>query len=126
MSAVNSAAVLKQARVTETVLTLIASKKAIQCAAVMAPVSNNSAIVRALATMGMRANFIKMKIATSAINILHQTSGSLGTVMSLPMIPVKPKMSTIKCNSNRLAVLFFSIFGHLCHPSRNYKLHNLH
>src|SRR5690606_23721589 len=61
------------------------------------------------------------------MTILHQTSGSLSMVISLPSIPVKPKMNTIKCSSKilRVVVLFIFVvqFGY---TTRNNELHQLH
>ncbi len=92
---------------TETVDTLIDSKKNIQCKPTIIPIPISD--IKSFREM-LKSCFLKYKNnakTINAINILYQTRCRVFIdVISFPRIPVKPNTITIICSVNKL---FFSI-----------------
>jgi len=96
MNDVKNAPVLIVTKATETLDTLMALKKVIQCNAIIIPERKN--FVNAILSM---LNFLLVAtkynaINTEANNIRYQTNGMASMEMSFPKIAVKPQMKTIK------------------------------
>jgi hypothetical protein len=93
------APVLIVTRATETVDTLIAVKKKIQCKAIRIPVKKNLAI----AIQSTLNDFLFTRkyrtIKTIAKDILYQTKGMASRLINAPRIAVKPQVKTIRCSS---------------------------
>ena len=98
MSAIKNEHDAKQQSVTEILDTLIASKNVAQWAAVINPTNNICNLFRNK-TFSLLF-FINITIARviKAINILSRTIEEDGIFMSLPKIPVKPQIITVKCS----------------------------
>ena len=94
---VKNAPVLIVTNATETLDTLIALKKVIQCNAIMIPESKNFSIAF-LSILNFFFRMIKyIAINIEANNILYHTNGIASIEMSFPKIAVNPQMKTMKC-----------------------------
>src|SRR6267378_1699229 len=91
----------KQARATETLETLMASKKKIQCRAMSIPTLKNCHQVFCDIFKSVRLIFNSIKIPAVAISILYHASDIAGREMSFPKIPVNPRMKTMKCRRRK-------------------------
>ena len=96
MSAIKNEHDAKQQSVTEILDILIASKNVAQCAAVINPTNNICHLYRhnTISFLFLTNNTITSVI--KAINILSKTIEEDGIFMSLPKIPVKPQIITVK------------------------------
>ena len=93
------APVLIVTKATETLDTLMALKKKIQCKAIITPVTKNLKIPLAST---LNDFFFKIKYSTikiTAKDILYQTNGTASKLIKAPKIAVNPQIKTIKCNS---------------------------
>lgn len=94
--AVNKEPVAVAARAMETFDCLIASKKKIQCAAIIKPTPTVFKIpMRFILKLFFISNMYRANEKV-AKNIRYQTNWSEGMVSSFPKIPVNPKISTTK------------------------------
>lgn len=81
----------------ETVETLMASKKKIQCKAIKRPTIMNLTNDLGATLNDCFLNAIKTAIKTAAKSILYQTKKSDCIVINAPKIAVNPQIKTIKC-----------------------------
>jgi hypothetical protein len=90
------APVERQAKVMETLATLMALKKVNQCKAIINPAIKNLKIICLGIFVGMRLYRMYANIKNTANNILNQTNGKASSEINLPRIAVNPQINTIK------------------------------
>ena len=96
MSAIKNEQDARQQSVTEIFDTLIASKNVAQWAAVINPTKNICHLFRHKTISFLFLTFRTINNVIKAINILSSTIDEDGIFMSLPKIPVKPHIMTVK------------------------------
>ena len=106
-------AVDKQTTATETLETLIDSKKKNQCTATRLPTKSSPKKSFFLIFVNSFLKAKKVNNVINAINILYQTSSMVFNEMSLPKIPVKPRIKTIKWRDKSLcfAIILYTFIG---------------
>jgi len=78
------------------------SKKNTQCNATIAPISSKGFKYFLKLSISLFLNKRNRPSETNAIIILYQTMIDVEDSINLPRIPVKPKITTIKCIINKL------------------------
>lgn len=94
--AVNKVKEERQTKVTETVETLMAWKKNIQCIATIAPVKKNCKNCFLEIFIFLRVIKNQAKSVAVAIKTLYQTMGTASIEITLPSTPVKPQINTVR------------------------------
>ena len=107
IKAENSEEVERQTTATDTVETLIDSKKHNQCTVTSVPTANNPKKSFLFTEKSCLLINKKMAKAIKASPILYQTKGIVSIEMSFPKIPVRPNIITIRWTESSLC--FFSI-----------------
>lgn len=92
---VKKAPVESNARVMETLETLIAPKKVSQCRAITTPAASKTNSVLDGSRNFFLRHTIQKRMSTLAISILYHTSGTASIVIRAPKTAVKPQMNTM-------------------------------
>ena len=106
-------AVDKHTTATDTLETLIDSKKKNQCTATRLPTKSSPKKSFFLIFVNSFLKAKKVNKVINAINILYQTNSMVFKEMSLPKIPVKPRINTIKWRDKSLcfAIILYTFIG---------------
>ena len=106
-------AVDKHTTATETLETFMDSKKKNQCIATRQPTNSNPKKSFFLIFVNSFLNTKNVNKVMNAISILYHTSSMVFKDMSLPKIPVKPRIKTIKWRDKSLclAIILYTIIG---------------
>ena len=110
-TAVNKVSDDRHTSVTDTVDTLIAWKNNIQWPPTIAPVKKSLKKVLRLTLICCLLNLKYRNNVQKAISTRYQTKFTAVMVISLPNMPVKPHINTVKCKMSRF--LFSSLAGDL-------------
>ena len=94
---VKKAPIDRQAKVTDTLETLIALKNVNQCNMIINPANRKANNVFLGTCNGIFFTLIYTKINSTARSIRHQTNGKASNEIKAPIMAVKPQMNTIKC-----------------------------